>query len=70
VLASVFPRAEKLERRYPYLKKHAWLLPVAWGQRLWNYSRETRREKDSDAAQALKIGRERVELMKEYGIVE
>ena len=66
VLASVFPGAKQLERRYPYLKEHAWLLPVAWGQRLWTYSRE----KDGSAAQALKIGKERIELLKEYGIVE
>ena len=66
VLASVFPGAKKLERRYPYLKEHAWLLPVAWGQRLWTYSRE----KDSDAAQAMRIGKERIALLKEYGILE
>ena len=66
VLTSVFPGAKRLERRYPYLKEHAWLLPVAWGQRLWTYSRE----KDSNAAQALKLGKERIELLKEYGIVE
>ena len=66
VLASVFPDAKKLERRYPYLKEHPWLLPVAWGQRLWTYSRE----KDSDAAQAMQIGKERIALLKEYGILE
>ena len=66
---SVFPAANKLEGKYPYLKKHSWLLPVAWGQRLWSYARETRKNQDSSAAEALKIGAERVELLRHYGII-
>lgn len=30
VLRTVFPKREYLERRYPYLKKRPYLLPVAW----------------------------------------
>ena len=67
--ASVFPSAEKLEGRYPYLKARPWLLPVAWGQRLWQYGRETRKARDSSAAEALKIGADRVELLRHYGII-
>ena len=67
--AAVFPGAGKLEGKYPYLKKHAWLLPVAWGQRLWSYARETRKDQNSSAAEALKIGTERVELLRHYGII-
>lgn len=69
VVASVFPSAAKLVGRYPYLKKYPWLLPVAWISRLWTYFRETRRARDNNAADALKIGNERIELMKEYGII-
>jgi hypothetical protein len=68
LVASVFPSAAKLEGRYPYLKKHPYLLPVAWCDRLWHYGGE--RRKDSNAAEALKIGSERIELMKYYGILE
>ena len=67
--ASVFPAASKLAGKYPYLKKHPWLLPVAWGQRLWHYARETRSSGDSSAAEALKIGAERVELLRHYDII-
>ena len=67
--ASVFPSAAKLEGRYPYLKKHPYLLPVAWCSRLWSYGKENR-NKDNKAADALKIGSERIELMKHYGILE
>lgn len=72
VLKSVFPTAKQLEGRYPYLKKHPYLLPLAWGNRLLNYTRETGNGKkaDNNAAQALKIGSERIELMKEYGILK
>lgn len=70
VLTSAFPPAAKLEGRYPYLKKHPYLLPVAWCSRLWTYSRETRNSQNNNAADALKIGSERIELMKEYGILK
>jgi hypothetical protein len=55
--------------KYPYLKEKPWLLPVAWCQRLWRYARETRSTADSSAAEAMKIGADRLELMKTYGIM-
>ncbi len=70
VLASAFPPAAKLEGRYPYLKKYPWLLSAAWCSRLLTYSREVRHSRNNNAAEALKIGSERIELMKEYGILE
>ena len=70
VMVSVFPSAEKLAGKYPYLKQHPWLLPLAWGQRIWRYSRETRTAADSSAAEALRIGTERVELMRLYDILD
>ena len=70
LLHSAFPSAEKLQQRYPYLQKHRFLLPLAWCSRLWTYRKETRNTADNNAAEALKIGAERVELMKLYGIVE
>lgn len=70
VLSSAFPPVSKLEGRYPYLKKHPYLLPVAWCSRLRDYSRETRHSQNNNAADALKIGSERIELMKEYEILK
>ena len=67
---SLFPPAEAIAGKYPYLKRHPWLVPVAWGQRLWRYSRETRTAADSSAAETLKIGAERVELMRQYDILD
>ena len=69
-VSSVFPSAAKLENRYPYLKKHRYLLPLAWCSRLWSYGRETRSARGNNAADALKIGSARIELMKMYGILD
>lgn len=70
LIASVFPGKAKLEGRYPYLKQHPYLLPVAWCSRLWSYGKETKNARDNNAADALKIGSERVELLRLYGILE
>ena len=70
LLTSVFPPVSKIEGRYPYLKKHPYLLPVAWCSRLWVYAKETRHSPNNNAADALKIGSERIELLKKYGILK
>ena len=67
---SLFPSAAKLEGRYPYLKKHPYLLPVAWCNRLLKYAQEIRNTRDSNVADALNIGNKRIELMKIYGVLE
>lgn len=70
MLSSMFPSVSKLEGRYPYLKKYPCLLPVAWCNRLWKYFKETKRTRDNNMVDALKIGNERIELMKQYGIIK
>lgn len=70
MLSSVFPSVRSLSSRYPYLKKYPYLLSVAWCSRLWKYVKETKHTRDNNAAEALKIGKDRVELMKEYGILK
>lgn len=69
-LSALFPAADRLERRYPYLKKHPYLVPAAWADRLWQYARETGKSREETAADALKIGKERLELLRQYGIVK
>lgn len=70
VLRTVFPKREYLERRYPYLKKRPYLLPVAWVQRLAHYAGEKKTGADSSASGSIKLAKERIELMKRYGILE
>lgn len=70
VLRTVFPKREYLERRYPYLKKRPYLLPVAWAQRLAHYASEKRSGADSSASGSIKLAKERIELMKRYDIMD
>ena len=70
VLRTVFPKREYLERRYPYLKKRPYLLPVAWVQRIAHYAGEKQSGADSSASGSIKLARERIELMKMYNVIE
>ena len=70
VLRTVFPKREYLERRYPYLKKRPYLLPVAWVQRLAHYAGEKKTGADSSASGSIKLAKERIELMKRYDIMD
>ena len=70
VLSTVFPKREYLEHRYPYLKKRPYLLPVAWVQRIAHYASEKQSGADSSASGSIKLAKERIELMKRYGIMD
>ena len=70
VLSTVFPKREYLERRYPYLKKRPYMLPVAWVQRIAHYASEKQSGADSSASGSIKLAKERIELMKRYGIMD
>lgn len=70
VWKSVFPPAKDLEGRYPYLRKHGYLLPIAWINRILHYRKETREDQGDDAVSAIQIGSHRIELMKKYGIIK
>lgn len=65
LLKTVFPSAKELEGRYPYLKTKPLLLPIAWTERLVKYGRSK-----NDAGKSIRIGNERIELMKKYGILD
>ena len=61
----------KLSNRFTYLKKMPFLLPITWIQRVWIYKKETAGNQESNnAADSIKIGNERVELMRKYGIIK
>lgn len=67
--AALFPSADSLKGRYPYLKDHPWLLPAVWVSRILRYS-VRQRSNDSDVSESLRIGNQRIDLMKEYGILD
>lgn len=71
ILSTVFPKREYLERRYPYLKKHPYLLPVAWIQRIAHYAGEKQNSADGNSASgSIKLAKERIALMKRYDIMD
>ena len=70
VLSTVFPKREYLEHRYPYLKKRPYLLPVAWVQRIAHYASEKQSGADNSASGSIKLAKERIELMKQYDIMD
>ena len=65
-LASLFPGLSYMQRSYPYLKRHKWLLPAAWVQRGAGYLRKAGKQ---DVSAVLDTGNYRVGLMKKYGII-
>ena len=70
VLRTVFPKREYLEHRYPYLKKRPYMLPIAWVQRIAHYASEKQFGADNSASGSIKLAKERIELMRLYGVME
>ncbi len=61
----------KLSDRFTYLKKMPFLLPVAWVQRVWIYRKETAgKQADNNTVDSIRIGNERIDLMRKYGIIK
>ena len=70
ILQSIFLPLKNMEGQYPYLKKAPFLLPYAWVQRIVTYVKETRTSQSSSMVESMEIGRERVKLLKKYGIIQ
>ncbi|MBR6007291.1 MAG: nucleotidyltransferase family protein [Clostridia bacterium] len=68
-LRSVFLPADSLAGRFPYLRKRPWLLPVAWVQRGWRYLAERRIGKVRPS-ETLRIGKDRIALLRKYDIID
>ena len=64
LLQTVFPPRDVMERKYPYLKNKPLLLPIAWTDRIIRYGKS-----GSKASSTLRIGNERVALLKRYGVI-
>lgn len=63
-LGALFPPRSSLTRRFPYLKKHPWLLPWAWLCRILTY------KNNRSSKMALQIGNQRLALLRLYGVIE
>ena len=72
LLRTLFPSFNSMRGRYPYLEKIPFLLPAAWGHRLFTYARDNAKNGrgSNQASEAVRIGNERVALMRRYRILE
>ena len=66
-LKAVFPNINYLKDNYTYLQKYPILLPVAWGQRILSY---LKKNKTSSYINTMELGKQRIELLKEYKIIK
>ena len=62
-LKAVFPNVNYLKDNYTYLQKY----PVAWGQRILSY---LKKNKTSSYINTMELGKQRIELLKEYKIIK
>lgn len=69
IVGTLFPPLKEMQTRYEYLRSAPFLLPAAWAGRIIKYGKEIRQSESESASQAMKIGKERVELLKKYGII-
>ena len=70
ILKTIFPDLNNMKKAYGYLNKYPFLLPVAWGTRIIRYGKESRNMKGNKASESIRIGNERVELLRQYGIID
>ncbi|MBO4211310.1 MAG: nucleotidyltransferase family protein [Oscillospiraceae bacterium] len=67
---ALFPSADALAAGYPFVKKHPILLPVAWTRRVVSYLFAARKHgMNRPVSEPIKLGRERVKLLKTYGVI-
>ena len=66
-LKAVFPNVNYLKDNYTYLQKYPILLPVAWVQRILSY---LKKNKTSSYINTMELGKQRIELLKEYKIIK
>ena len=67
---TLFPPASALERDYPILTRKPALLPIVWQRRLIDYLKQSRTTEDDHPSESLRLGRHRLALLKEYGILD
>ena len=66
-----FPSMKSMTNSYAWLKKAPVLLPAAWIIRLGKYALDSLkgRKKQDDNSEMMRIGSERIEMMRKYGIL-
>ncbi|MBE5956539.1 MAG: hypothetical protein E7253_08805 [Lachnospiraceae bacterium] len=63
--ASLFPNLSYMKKRYSYMKRHPWMLPIGWAHRLLEFVFK----KEADGRKTVEIGNRRVALLKKYKMI-
>ena len=66
---AIFPNVDYLKGSYTYLQKHPILLPIAWTQRILSYLNKNKNNTTS-YINTMELGKQRIELLKEYKIIK
>ena len=67
---AIFPPGRDLETEYPELKAHPARLPLVWQKRLVRYLKGAAAAADDSPLESVRLGRRRLALLREYGILE
>lgn len=67
---AIFPSAKSLDGDFPILKEHPLLLPWIWERRLMQYLRASVSNPADKPSETLRLGKERLSLLRKYGILE
>ena len=70
VVHSLFPSFTYMKKEYAYVGRLPILLPIGWIHRIIKYIFKTTKDDDQSAIATLKIGQQRIHLLKEYGVIE
>lgn len=69
LMAALFPSYALIKRRYAYLERFPFLLPLSWLQRMISYVKDIRKYKQDNPLKALEIGEARTEILRKYHII-
>ena len=66
ILESLFPKRTYMDKKYKYVKKYPWLLPIGWCQRIVEH---VLKKDYVSNRKIVEIGHSRVKLLRKYGMV-
>lgn len=64
-ISTLFPTLDRMKKKYPFLNKYPIMLPIAWIMRLAAYTAS-----EHDSSSTIKLGKKRIELMKELNVIK
>lgn len=67
VLKSLFPSLKSMKGKYSYLNSYPFLLPIAWGNRIFHYVFS---KDQGSGKKTIELGNQRIELLRKYDVIE